>query len=239
MHASRKKCAAPSKATLVDLLDTLELPADPASLYEIEAIARSRGYSRIVGVDEAGRGPLAGPVVAAAVSLPESFRHEDLDDSKAMTEAQREDLFDHLLATADVVSAAAVVSTRTIDALNILRATDVAMRRAVQHFENVDLILVDGLPVPGFTAPCRSIVKGDAKCACIAAASVIAKVLRDRLMTGYAERYPGYGFETHKGYGTKGHLAALDSSGPTPIHRLSFAPVAKVLAKDAQGTFEF
>ncbi len=215
------------------------MPESPASLYEIEAVAHRHGLQRIVGVDEAGRGPLAGPIVAAAVALPPDFRHDDLNDSKVMTAPDREAVFEMLLAAPDIVATAAVISASGIDRLNVLRANDVAMRRAVAQFDGIDLILVDGLPVPEMPAPCRSIVKGDRKCACIAAAGVIAKVLRDRLMTAYGERFPGYGFEQHKGYGTLEHLTALTALGVSPIHRRSFAPVAWVEAAKSQPSFDF
>jgi len=217
----------------------LELPESPASLYEIETVAHCYGLQRIVGVDEAGRGPLAGPIVAAAVILPPAFRHDDLNDSKVMTAPEREVVFEALLAAPDIVATAAVISASEIDRLNVLRANDVAMQRATVQFDEIDLILVDGLPVPGMPAPCRSIVKGDSKCACIAAAGVIAKVLRDRLMTAYGERFPGYGFEQHKGYATLEHLTALAALGASPIHRHSFAPVAWVEAEKSQPSFDF
>ena len=215
------------------------MPESPASLYEIETVAHRYGLQHIVGVDEAGRGPLAGPIVAAAVALPPAFRHDDLNDSKVMTAPEREVVFEALLAAPDIVATAAVISASEIDRLNVLRANDVAMQRATVQFDEIDLILVDGLPVPGMPAPCRSIVKGDRKCACIAAASVIAKVLRDRLMTAYGERFPGYGFEQHKGYGTVEHLTALAALGASPIHRRSFAPVAWVEAEKFQPSFDF
>jgi len=202
-------------------------------------VAHCYGLQRIVGVDEAGRGPLAGPIVAAAVTLPPDFRHDDLNDSKVMTTSEREVVFEALLSAPDIVVAASVISASEIDRLNVLRANDVAMQRATVQFDEIDLILVDGLPVPGMPAPCRSIVKGDRKCACIAAAGVIAKVLRDRLMTGYGERFPGYGFEQHKGYGTLGHLTALEALGASPIHRRSFAPVSWVEAGKSQPSFDF
>ena len=223
----------------MDFFSFLELPESPASLYEIETVAHRHGIQRIIGVDEAGRGPLAGPIVAAAVCLPPTFRPDDLNDSKMMTAPERESVFEALLDAPDIVATASVISASEIDRLNVLRANDVAMQRATSKFDAIDLILVDGLPVPGMPAPCRSIVKGDRKCACIAAAGVIAKVLRDRLMTAYGERFPGYGFEQHKGYGTLEHLTALTALGASPIHRRSFAPVAWVETEKSQPSFDF
>jgi ribonuclease HII len=191
---------------------------------------RARGLNRIAGVDEAGRGPLAGPVSAAAVVLPMGFDCPGLDDSKRLTEKKREALFEKLTTDADILWSHAFVDAGEIDEINILKATHLAMSRAVGALsETPDFCLIDGLPVPGFAWPSEAVVKGDAKSLSIAAASIIAKVARDRLMLEHAIEFPHYGFERHKGYGTKEHLAALRDHGPCRIHRRSFQPVAQRL----------
>jgi ribonuclease HII len=179
----------------------------------------------VAGVDEVGRGPLAGPVVTAAVVLPDEPRIEGLADSKALGEASRERLCAEILARARVGIGWA--TTREIDRLNILRATHLAMARAVGRLGDLPVhLLVDGRPVPGLPVPHTAVVKGDAKCACISAASIVAKVLRDRYMSGLARRYPAYGFERNKGYGSSAHREALAQTGPCRHHRRSFLPVA-------------
>ena len=191
-----------------------------------ERALRARGFVVIAGIDEAGRGPLAGPVVAAAVILPERFRHKTLNDSKQLTELQRERTYADLLANADVKWAVAAVEVEEIDRLNILRASHEAMRRAVAALATVpDHVLIDGLPVHPFPILQTALVGGDALSFSIAAASVIAKVTRDRIMVEMHARHPEYGFAQHKGYGTELHLAKLRAHGPCPIHRRSFAPV--------------
>lgn len=198
--------------------------------FELEAEQHRAGRARVAGIDEAGRGPLAGPVSAAAVVLPRDFRHALLDDSKKLTERRRERLYDELTARDDIVWAHAFAGVGEIAELNILKATHAAMARAAESLrERPDFCLIDGLAVPGFPLPSAGVVKGDGKSLSIAAASVIAKVARDRLMVRYAETYPEYGFEKHKGYGTKRHLDALREHGPCPIHRRTFAPVAQLL----------
>ena len=190
---------------------------------------RNEGFRRVAGIDEAGRGPLAGPVAAAAVILPEGFVHELLDDSKKLTAKKREILYDELVNREDVIWALSLGDVEEIDSINILKSTHAAMARAAQAIQPPpDFCLIDGLPVAGFPLSSEGIVKGDGKSFSIAAASVIAKVSRDRLMLGYAEKYPEYGFERHKGYGTKQHLEALKVHGPCPIHRKSFGPVAQL-----------
>ncbi|MDI3257201.1 MAG: ribonuclease HII [Kyrpidia sp.] len=186
----------------------------------------SAGRSKVAGVDEAGVGPLAGPVVAAAVVLPKGFDMAGLDDSKRLTGRQREEQFVRLCAESEAWEVA-VVDAATIDRLNILQAARLAMRRAVEALgDRCDAVLVDGLPVPDMPVPSRSVVRGDAQSPSIAAASILAKVVRDRLMMEFAEQYPEYGFEKHKGYPTAVHLDALRKFGPCPIHRRSFGPVA-------------
>ncbi|MGE0735089.1 MAG: ribonuclease HII [Alphaproteobacteria bacterium] len=185
----------------------------------------------VAGIDEAGRGPLAGPVVAAAVilrleRLPKKLIR-DIDDSKKLTAARREALF-------DVIGEFAVIgvgeaSVEEIDRLNILRATFLAMRRAVGNLTHApDVALVDGNQVPPLPCRVRTVIGGDARSLSIAAASIMAKVTRDRFMSRMAERYPGYGWETNVGYGTPQHLEALKMLGPTPLHRTTFAPLARL-----------
>ena len=187
--------------------------------------ARLSGYRTIVGIDEAGRGPLAGPVVAAAVCLPAAHDIPGLQDSKRLTEPQREAVYQLVLREA-LAYGVGVVSHRLIDQHHILWATKEAMLRAVRQLASApDLLLIDGpisLPTP---IDQRPIVRGDAACASIAAASVIAKVTRDRMMAAYGQRYPDYGFAQHKGYPTRDHYARLRVHGPCAIHRLSFRGV--------------
>ena len=182
------------------------------------------------GVDEAGRGALVGNVVAAAVILPARFALPGLTDSKKLSARQREVLFDGITAQA-LAWCAAAASPAEIDTLNIHHATLLAMRRAVEGLATApQQVLVDGKFTPALAMPARAIVGGDASEACIAAASIIAKVTRDRQMAELDARFPGYGFAAHKGYGTKAHLAALARLGATPEHRRSYAPVRAVLA---------
>ena len=190
-----------------------------------EREARQAGYRTIAGIDEAGRGPLAGPVVAAAVRLPSEHDIPGLQDSKRLTERQREAVYRRILREA-LAYGVGVVSHRLIDRHHILWATKEAMLRAVRQLSSVpDYLLIDG-PISLPTAvDQRPIVRGDASCASIAAASVIAKVTRDRMMVVYGERYPAYGFARHKGYPTRDHYARLRAHGPCAIHRLSFRGV--------------
>ena len=189
----------------------------------------------LAGVDEAGRGPLAGPVVAAAVVLPEAWAQdgipeslERLNDSKQVRESVREELFEVIQTNAAIVSAVAMVDAPVIDEINILQATHRAMNEALAGLEpSAEYALVDGRPVPSLTLPQTAIVKGDAQSFSIAAASILAKVTRDRLMVQYHQQFPGYGFDGHKGYGTKAHLLAIEELGACPIHRMSFAPLKK------------
>ena len=205
----------------------MQLPPQPADLYEYQRLAEQAGYSRVVGIDEAGRGPLAGPVVVAAVSFPATVEIDGVDDSKKLGAACRQKLYAFLVGQPYVHYAVSVVSVAEIDSLNILRATYSGMQRCAQAFVNADLFFVDGNPVGPLGAPTVNVVKGDAKCAVIAAASIIAKVHRDTLMTRLDRRYPGYGFGAHKGYGTQAHRQTLDRLGPCAAHRRSFAPVAR------------
>ena len=192
-----------------------------------------RGLNRVAGVDEAGRGPLAGPVVAAAVILPAAWAAgglprdlEGLNDSKQLTPAQRERYFAVLTATAEIRLAVARVESMQIDATNILRATHRAMNDALAQLNPApEHVLVDGRFVPSLRFPQTPLVKGDARSYSIAAASVLAKVTRDRLMLDYDRQWPRYGFAEHKGYGTSEHLAAIAAHGPCPIHRRTFSPL--------------
>ena len=200
-----------------------------------EQEAWAQGARRIAGVDEAGRGPLAGPVVAAAVVFQRDFLEAEaggalrgLTDSKKLPARRREFFHALLTASPEVDVGIGSASVGEIDSLNILRATHLAMARAIGELARPpDLALVDGLPVKGLSVPHRAIVGGDAASLSIAAASVIAKVTRDRWLTDLAAQYPAYGFERHKGYGTRAHLDALRRYGPCPAHRQSFAPVAQ------------
>ena len=187
---------------------------------------RARGFLFVAGIDEAGRGPLAGPLVAAAVILPVGFHHPSLNDSKQLTERARETIFAELTANGDVQWGFSVAESTEIDRFNILRATHQAMRRAVAKLKPVPHhALIDGLPVRPFPVPHTALVGGDAISFSIAAASIIAKVTRDRMMMEMDARFPGYDFASHKGYGTAKHLAALEQHGPCPIHRRTFLPV--------------
>lgn len=192
------------------------------NLWEIEENCRKEGYRVICGVDEAGRGPLAGPVCAAAVILPEGLEIPGLNDSKKLSDKKRRELFPVIQEQA-IAFGIGWADEKEIDEINILQATFLAMHRALEAMGTVpDLALVDGNRDPGFSIPTKTVVKGDSLSASIAAASVLAKVSRDVLMEEMAEKYPGYGFEIHKGYGTKAHYAALEEKGPCEIHRMTF-----------------
>lgn len=191
--------------------------------YEFEKAAVNSGFSCICGVDEAGRGPLAGPVCAAAVILPEGAVIEGLDDSKKLTEKKRERLYDVIRTTA-VAYSVAYGTLEEIETVNILEATYLAMNRAIEGLNvKPDFALIDGNRAPReIKIPCETIVKGDSKSMSVAAASVLAKVTRDRLMLEYDKKYPEYNFKKHKGYGTKEHSELIKQYGPCEIHRLSF-----------------
>lgn len=189
---------------------------------------RAAGYLTVAGIDEVGRGPLAGPVCAAAAILPEKFRHKVLTDSKKLTEKQREEIYGELTADDRVVWNCVMIEVEEIDRINILQATWAAMRRAVDGLPvKAHAALIDGKPVRDFPIHHRALVGGDSLSFSIAAASVIAKVTRDRLMRELAMKHPEYGFDEHKGYGTPRHLEALRRHGPCPLHRRSFEPVAQ------------
>lgn len=191
-------------------------------LWELENRIYDEGYKLICGVDEAGRGPLAGPVCAAAVILPRGLEIPGLNDSKKLSEKKREALFEPIRAAA-LGYGVAFASVEEIEELNILEATFLAMNRAIAQLDpRPELALIDGNRSSGISLPSRCIIKGDSSCTDIAAASVLAKVTRDRYMLEMAERYPQYHFEQHKGYGTKQHYEAIRRYGPSPIHRPSF-----------------
>ncbi len=198
----------------------------PNFAYETKYL--EQGFSLIAGVDEAGRGPWAGPVVAAAVILDESNIPPGLNDSKKLTEPKREALFEPINAACLV--GVGIVDAAKIDEINILQATMLAMKIAVENLsDQPDFVLIDGNRSPDITQPTQAIKKGDAKSLSIAAASIIAKVTRDRMMHKYDVKFPHYGFAQHKGYGTAKHSAALNQHGPCVIHRMSFAPIKKLL----------
>ncbi len=204
----------------------------PAPDFTFESAALARGFSAVVGVDEVGRGPLAGPVTAAAVRLDPARIPGGLNDSKALTPARRDALFATIMEMAEVSVAHA--SVEEIDSLNILRASHLAMERAVTGLvTNADHALIDGNMIPrALSCSAEAVVKGDARCLSIAAASIIAKVTRDRIMVDLAQQHPGYGWEVNAGYPTPAHLRALLDFGITPHHRRSFKPVHNILYQE-------
>lgn len=195
----------------------------------LENESRAAGCLRIAGIDEAGRGPLAGPVAAAAVVLPIGFHLNGLNDSKKLSPAKREALFEALTHSPEIEWTVATASVEEIDQLNILRATHLAMRRAAEALTSPpDLCLIDGLPVRDFPFPHRAVIKGDSLSLSIAAASILAKVSRDHMMREIDIAFPQYRFAQHQGYGTAIHLQALRAHGPCRHHRRSFQPVAQL-----------
>lgn len=192
------------------------------NMWEIEDGCFAEGFPCVCGVDEAGRGPLAGPVCAAAVILPPHAMIPGLNDSKKLSDKKRRELFP-LIQQQAIAYGIAFASQEEIDEINILQATFLAMKRALEQLTvTPDLALIDGNRMTDFGLPARTVVKGDSLSANIAAASILAKVTRDDLMVRIGEEYPGYGFEIHKGYGTKAHYAALEKLGPCPVHRMTF-----------------
>ena len=189
----------------------------------------NEGIKLVAGVDEAGRGPLAGPVVVAAVIFTDYKKIPVVNDSKQLSAKKRELLYEQIISAPGVIYSIQEIDEKVIDEKNILQATHFGMRQAVSSLKDAEFAFIDGLPVPKFPVPCQAIVKGDAKSASIAAASILAKTHRDAIMAKYAKKYPEYGFERHSGYGTKAHMAALKKYGPTPIHRKTFAPVRNLL----------
>lgn len=188
---------------------------------------KKAGYQQIVGIDEAGRGPWAGPVVMAGVILPDSFNCKKLNDSKKLTELAREELFVEIEHTALGISTK-VMSHKIIDRLGILNAVKKGMREIAKELQP-DFLLIDAVNINYPNIPQNALIKGDARIASIAAASIIAKVTRDRLMLKFAKKYPQYGFENHKGYGTRQHQESLEKYGICEIHRKSYAPIAKLV----------
>lgn len=192
------------------------------NMWEIENSCFAEGYDLVCGIDEAGRGPLAGPVCAAAVILPKNIEIPGLNDSKKLSDKKRRELFPVIEEKA-VAFGIGFASQEEIDEINILQATFLAMERALQQLSvKPDLALIDGNRAKDFGLPVKTVIKGDSLSASIAAASVLAKVTRDDIMIAMAEEYPGYGFEVHKGYGTRAHYQALTDLGPCPIHRKTF-----------------
>ena len=192
------------------------------NMWEIEESLYQKGINLICGVDEAGRGPLAGPVCAAAVILPANVEIPGLNDSKKLSDKRRRELYPEIMEKA-IAYGIAFADEKEIDEINILQATFRAMERAVaQLTTKPEFVLIDGNKLPVLDIPCEAIVQGDSRSASIAAASVLAKVTRDDLMLKLAQEHPGYGFEIHKGYGTKAHYAALAEKGPSSAHRMTF-----------------
>jgi ribonuclease HII len=207
----------------------------PLDMLTLETQAVRRGYCRIAGVDEAGRGPLAGPVVAAAVILPDGLILPDVDDSKKLTPQMREELF-HIITSEALAVGVGIGDHLLVDSINILQATLCAMRDAVLSLSpGPDFILIDGISSIPMNIPQRTVKKGDSLSLSIAAASIIAKVTRDRMMVEYDALYPGYGFASHKGYGAASHLAAIARLGPSPIHRKSFRGVKEHVTLEPGG----
>ena len=199
---------------------------------------RKEGFLLVAGVDEAGRGPLAGPVVAAACILPQNALIPKLNDSKQLSAAERDALFDQIVQLPQILFGIGIADAETIDRINILQATFLAMQRAVAALQKKpDYLLIDGNQLPSFEIPREALVEGDAKSVSIAAASILAKVTRDRMLEEFDAKYPAYGFRQHKGYATEQHLNALRDHGPCPIHRKSFEPIKSMLKTERQGDF--
>ncbi len=198
---------------------------------DVEAMLIDKGYQAICGVDEVGRGPLAGPVVAAAVIVPPELEIPGVDDSKKLTAARREKVFDTIV-NLGLPCAVGVIDNECIDKMNILKASLMAMRKAVMDLkQSPDFVLVDGnYPIPNISQPQFAVIGGDRRCQAIAAASIVAKVTRDRIMDRYQALYPSFTFSQHKGYPTPVHLDELKEHGPCEIHRRTFKPVADLIA---------
>lgn len=218
-------------ASLSTCLDELRLIASKHGS-ALETALRKHGYFKIAGIDEAGRGPLAGPVVACAIIVPLGMRLPHLTDSKLLSDQDLTSLYDRLTTSKEVVYGVAVVGNEEIDRVNILQASLKAMHQAVEKLPYLpQAAIVDGTFIPEtLTMPSFAVVKGDRLCRSVSAASVLAKVTRDRIMLEYDALWPEYGFASHKGYGTELHLERLRKYGPCPIHRRSFAPVAERIA---------
>ena len=196
-------------------------------MYQEEKQIRQHGFNLIAGADEAGRGPLAGPVVAAAVIFPEKYRNKDIRDSKKLTDIRREQLFVEIKNSA-LSYAVGIVGWKQIDEMGVLEASKLAMRQAVLKLNPApDFVITDAVAINVAGIPQKAIIKADESVFCVAAASILAKVTRDRLMLGYHKKYPKYGFDRHMGYGTELHLTAIKKHGPCQIHRLSFSPFTR------------
>ncbi len=195
-----------------------------------ETRLKREGFFRIAGLDEAGRGPLAGPVVAASCILPEGTLFANLNDSKQLRVEEREILYSEITNDPNLIYSIGIIDVETIDRVNILQATFLAMKAAVDAMEAMpDYLLIDGNQLPSFEIPTEAVIGGDALSISIAAASIIAKVTRDRMMIELDQLYPDYGFAQHKGYATEQHLKAIEIFGPCPIHRKSFDPIKTLL----------
>ena len=207
------------------------------TLERYERLLRAQGFERVAGADEAGRGALAGPLVAAAVILPDDFELDGIRDSKMLTEPQRERAYERIASGATWVACKA--EPAAIDTRGLHRSNIMLLRRAAKALRpDPDYVLTDGFPVPRIPCPSLGIKKGDAVSSSVAAASIVAKVTRDRIMRRLHKRYPQFGFDHNKGYGTPEHLEVLDRLGPTPIHRMSFAPVAQPSLFGRASTFD-
>ncbi|MDF2556745.1 MAG: ribonuclease [Bacillales bacterium] len=221
---SRKAVQSAVKSCEKQILKQRQLEEKFEEMNAFESVLRAKGFQFIAGVDEAGRGPLVGPVVAGAAILPPDFKLFGLNDSKQLSETKRDEFYDYIVENA-VAWGVGICDSELIDQINIYEATKVAMTRAIENLQiKPDYLLLDAMKL-SLEIPQESFIKGDARSNSIAAASILAKVTRDRLMKDYAEKYPGYGFEKHMGYGTKEHLTAIEKLGPTPWHRMTFAPL--------------
>ena len=221
-----------------DLICKDQIDEVPNVYLEIEKKLWASGFSLIAGVDEVGRGPLAGPVVASACILPKNVSFPEIRDSKTLTEEERKKVYDELTNNSQVFWSVSCIDHELIDQINILRATLLAMKEAVERLSCLpDFILIDGRDAPPLHMPHQAIIKGDLQSQSIAAASILAKVTRDAMMDEYHEKFPQYGFSEHKGYGTKSHLAALEKYGASPIHRKSFGPVKRLTKKEELSLF--
>jgi len=209
---------------------TLNFNENFFDLGQLEEMLYEKGYSAICGVDEVGRGPLAGPVVAAAVIMPATIEIVGLNDSKKLSEKRREEIFEKII-DLELVCAIGIIDNEDIDKMNILKASLMAMRKAITDLkQSPDFVLVDGdYPVPNIIQPQMAVIKGDQRCKAIAAASIIAKVTRDKIMDRYEALYPSFSFSKHKGYPTPDHISQLKEYGPCDIHRKSFKPVAELM----------
>lgn len=206
----------------------------PGDTRQREQALQNQGFQHIAGVDEAGRGPLAGPVFAAACVISPEFYHPTVTDSKKLTPARRDALYGELTQSEHVHYGIGQASVEEIDSINILQATLLAMRRAVAALPVLpDYVLVDGVHLDLGSIPCEKVIRGDLLVYCIGGASILAKVARDRLMQTYHEQWSQYGFNRHKGYGTVAHLRAIEEHGPCPIHRRSFEPIKKYVIMES------